>query len=142
MTTTRLNHTPNTIAQNQRGSFLLEALLSVVILSVSITIIIHSLASAARTTTQTSRYITASVLADDYLTEILWKRFIESGVYRAGNFERPYEKFRYLLETRRAEHAPDGINEVSLDVSWPSRNTSRKLKVKTYLLKPLESVTP
>jgi Tfp pilus assembly protein PilV len=122
--------------RSSQGSFLLEALLSVVILSTSIAVILQSLTSAVKNTVESSRYTAAAVLADNYFAERLLDRFISEGVQRTGHFETPHEEYQYALDSKALSVSVDGISQVDLIVSWPVRNKEKKIRVSTYLLNP------
>jgi Tfp pilus assembly protein PilV len=121
------------ICLSPRGSFLIEALLSVVILSTSLAVIIQSLASTAKNRVEASRYTTAVVLADNYLTDQLLKRFVQEEMRQEGRFEAPHQQYRYTLDTQSSVFFMDGIAQVNLTVSWPVKNKEKKIRASTIL---------
>ena len=119
----------------QQGSILLEALLSTVILSVSITIIIHSMVASLRAAKYTADYSVALILADNKINNLRVKKNIESGNREEKFFGEHDKKFRYLLQTRQFddEYVRD-LNEVNVDVSWKNGAKKNKMLFSTYLL--------
>jgi hypothetical protein len=124
---------------SRQGSFLIEALLSVVILSTSITIIIQSLAIAAKTKSESSRYATAAILADNFLAEKIRKQFIESGVREENHFSQPHEKYKHVFVTQKFNPDFERINQLDLTVSWPIGNGEKKIHVSTLLFEPVRT---
>ena len=64
--------------KNRRGSILLEALLSVVILSVSMTVIIQSMTSSLRAMEYSANYTMAIVLLENKIIDLILQNSVES----------------------------------------------------------------
>ena len=114
---------------------MLEALLSTVILSVSITIIIHSMVASLRAAKYTADYSIALILADNKINNLRVKENIESGKREGRSFSDAYKKFRYLLQTRQLDDEYGrGLNEINVDVLWENGAKKNKMLFSTYLL--------
>ena len=120
---------------NPAGSVLMEAILSVAILSVSLTLILQSLTTAMRSTVYCLQFTQAIFLAEDKMFEILRKRFIKTNLSEEGSFPDPYDNYQYHLETNKAhlEDWADEINQIDLHLSWTSGKRKNTLPVVTYL---------
>lgn len=119
----------------EQGSILLEALLSTVILSVSITIIIHSMIASLRATKYTADYSVALILADNKINNLRVKGNIESGKREEKSFSDYDKKFRYLMQTSQfSDENAKGINKVDMDVLWANGAKRNKILFSTYLL--------
>ncbi len=124
-----------------RGSFLLEALLSVVILSVSITLVLQSITASARSVTYTADYTEALFLAENKMFELMEQGFIEDGFKEEDAFPEPFEKYKYSITAASADNSPglsseeaeNKINLVNLAVSWNSGKRNNTIQFYTYL---------
>ena len=133
---------------NRKGSILLEALLSVVILSVSITLIIQSMTSSYRATVYNADYTTAFLLIENKLFEVIQKGYLEAGLREEKNFLSPYEKYKYLLSVNpyQSSFANTGedpadqnhLNRIDLKLSWSSGKRKNNILLKTLLFNSLE----
>ena len=142
---------------DKKGSLLLEALLSVVILSVSLTVIIQSLTTSLRAVTYSSDYTTALFLIDNKMFDLIRKGFIEKDLNEEGQFPQPFDKFQYTVKaeggqvhktmmgkkTKKnvtittgeiAEGETNIINKVNLTIQWGSDKRKNSISVDTYLL--------
>lgn len=120
---------------NQRGSILIEVLLTVVILGIGLTAIIQAMNTSVRAVYHTTGYTTAVLLAENTMFEHLSKGFVRAGFREDKKFSPPYTAYRYRLETRNvSEKASAGkMNEVTLSVLWGSEKKEKKLTLVTYL---------
>ena len=126
--------------QKMQGSLLLEALLVIVILSVGLTFIIQSLSSSLRALSFSKSYAQAAFLIDHKLSEILLKKSTVSNFQESGNFESPFNEFRYQVSTAPVnlladESNPNTLNQVNLTVSWQSGKNTREVSALLCLLK-------
>ena len=118
----------------KRGSLLLEAILSIVILSISITVIIQSMTSTLRANMYSSDFTQAILLGENKIVELIQKGFVESGLREKGEFEDSHLQYKYFLMTDPAQTTgKDKINFVDLDVTWKSGSKVNKIKLETYL---------
>lgn len=115
----------------RKGSLLLEALLAVVILSVSITLIIQSMIASLHAGAVSADYSQAMILLENKMAESLQKPSIESGLVQEGRFEAPFGKFGYALESESLEDQPN-LNKVHLEVIWKNKEITKSLALETY----------
>lgn len=131
---------------SSRGSLLLEALLSVIILSVSITVILRGMTSSLRAAQFVSTYTQAMMLMDNTMMSVFKKGSTEALAVKEGDYEQPFDEFHYSIETgnyddqalQDAQSVPD-LDELALTVSWGDRNLKKKVSLSTLLFKTIES---
>lgn len=116
---------------NVRGSLLLEALLAVVILSVSFTFIIQSLMASLRANIYSGEYIQASLYLENKLNTILQKGFIESNKNETGGLDKK-GRFSYRIQTEIFEQDED-LNLVQLSAEWQHGSKKNKFVLETLL---------
>lgn len=126
------------VSSNKRGSLLVEALLTISILSIGLTVIIRSLVSSLRATAYSADYSLAVILLENEMSDLRQKGFIKDSVDMEDIFPEPYEKFFYRLETKKAagEFTSGSLNEVKLTVFWRSGPKERSISAVTYLPQP------
>ncbi len=119
---------------NSQGSILIEALLSVMILSVSITLMIQAMTSSLRASVYSADYTKAALLLDNKLQEIFETQTIPSGKNETGLLSAKDDQFKYLLTPASlSDENLQGINEMDLEVNWKSGEKTNRIKLKTYL---------
>ena len=112
-----------------KGSILLEALLSVVILSVSITLVIQSLTSSLRATKYGSQYTQASFMLDNHMIELL-----NQGVQKQEATSQ--EGFSFITEHSNPENIENPFIEyIQADIQWSLGSKEKRLIVVTYFPK-------
>ena len=120
---------------NRKGSILLEALLSTVILSVSITIIIQSMTASLRAAKYSSDYTAALLLMDNKMSSLMSGGSIESGMREEKNFNEHDQRYGYLLTTKNFDdNEHEYLNEIDVQVFWKSGRKKNRIFFKTYLL--------
>ena len=111
------------ISRFQKGSLLIEALLSLVILSVTVTVIIQSMTSNLRAIVFANDYTPAIILLDNKLSDLLQKGFVKAGSLEERKFPSPYSDFSYQQKAVPLSSEDEkGINRVTFSVKWPSGN--------------------
>lgn len=117
---------------DRRGTLLLEALLSVTILSVSLVVIIQSFVTCYRAIRQASRTVHIDGLAENMLTDILIGHDPSAWEEGESDFGDPYTNYVYEIR-----HSPFDENEdlpvVRLDVMIRSEKDQKELKFQTSL---------
>lgn len=125
------------------GITLVEVLLTVVIMAVSLTLIIQSLAASMRAVVFTGDYSRAVLVAENAMFEALKERFISTGYSLQGE-ETVYDKeFEYELEAAPPETLPFSdslLNEITLKVAWPSGQRQKTISIATFFFTPPENV--
>lgn len=121
--------------KHNKGSLLLEALLSIVILSVSVTVVIQSMASSLRAAVYSVDYTKALFLLEDTMFGLMQEGFITPGISEERTYPAPNEKFRYVLKTEpNDEPGQENINKVELSVLWETKRRESAIKLETYIL--------
>ena len=110
---------------SQRGSLLLEALLSVVILSVSIALIIQSMTAGMRAAVYSQEATIALVKLENFLTES------KSG---AASQSAPPEDALFILDS--SESTEDQLKRLDSSVRWKSGNKIASIAVSSYSYAP------
>lgn len=124
---------------NKGGSILLEALLSVVILSVSITLIIQSMTGSYRAMVYSGQYMTALILLENKMSDAIRGGYINTGLAEQGDLSGSSGKYRYFLRTYPSDgEGQEHISEVDLGVEWAAGKRKNRINLKTYLLNPPE----
>ena len=122
---------------NNRGSFLLEALLSIVILSVSLTLMIESMTAGLRAIHYTSEYTIAQILLDNKLQELLQKGSVDPQQNKTQSFAPPFDRYEYSLQTPATDDSGgSGLVKVQAGISWVSGKRKNNLSAQTYLFPP------
>jgi len=101
--------------RRRRGSFLVEAILVIVILSVSLTFIIQSMMSSLRAAAYSADYTRALFFVDDKMFDLIKDRYISAPQEEDGVFTEQGREYRYRLVTETTDTL---INKVLLDVFW------------------------
>jgi len=122
---------------NWKGALLLEALLAVVIISVSLTLIVQSLLSSLRAAVYTSGYTEAVFLLDNKMFELIQKGFVDATLEEEGRFQEPYEAYAYRVDINNIDDndSIENLNEVLVEVTWERGGQKRGLSAVTYLSK-------
>ena len=127
--------------RGRRGSLLVEALLSVVILSTALTLMIQSMTASLRAIQYGAGYTTALILLDNQMCELLRKGAIASGLREtkeltgAAGFSTVY---RYSMQTESLDDAAGkGVNQVDATVAWRSGKKDNAIGLTTLLFAAL-----
>ena len=125
------------IMRNNKGAFLLEALLIVVILSISLTTITGSLVTSLRANVYGAHYSTAVILAENKLFQLMKDMKVRNSFTEEGSFEQPFDRYRYKITSKEVELKKrfDSISRVDVDVSWRTGRKEGGLSVATFLLR-------
>ena len=130
----------------RKGSLLLEALLSIIILSTSISLVIRAMTSSLRATRYSADYTEAMFLLENEFFDILSEGFVVADEQGEKRLEEPYEKYSCSIESEEFEDAimPTSgedipvILEVGSDISWKSGRKENKLTIQTFLFEDNE----
>ena len=119
----------------KRGFILVEALLSIVIIAVSLNFILQSFTATYRAAALNVDYTKAAILLENQMSLITQKQFVQAGQDQEGECLHPFENFHYHLQTTDGAGA---LNDVHLDISWKSGVKNNQISLMTYLLKPTD----
>ena len=119
---------------HNRGSFLLEAILSVVILATCITIVIQSLVSSLRAIVYGRDYTRAILLAEGKMLELIQQGFIDDNFKEEGEFLEPQSRYGYIVEAQTQDGLKTNLNKVNVGVHWKSGSRKSQINLETFLL--------
>ena len=121
----------------KRGSVLIEALLSVVILSVSVTLIIQSMISSLKASKYCADYTIASILLEEKMFELRKTGIVQSMGLSEDAVVVNNKKYEYDYEITSLlsgdETDQENLNKIDLKVSWLSGSKRNNLKASTYI---------
>ena len=125
-------HTKNKIA----GVVLLEAVVSVVILAVSMTVLIESLTAAYKATVINATYIQALNLLENQMSLLTRTPFLESELSPSRRFPPPNDNFEYTEEAAQSPLDPSGqLQDLKISLKWKTGSKENKISMTTSLLK-------
>ncbi len=122
-----------------RGAFLLEALLVVVILSVSMTLVVQSFVTSYRALKVGLNELVAVAFAENVIFAIMERKYFSAGWKEEKTAEPPYDNHRHQLQVKPTDNK--NLNEMELVISWKSGRQERALKAKTLVLSPAAKET-
>ncbi len=128
---------------NHRGSFLIEVLLCVTILSISLTFIVQSMAASLRANVYSSEYMLALNIADNKMFELFKQQSIASGLQKEEKVQVGDKEFGYSLETEALTGTGfDDLNQATVAIEWQRTGKTNRIQLVTYLFQPIENATP
>ena len=119
--------------RHRKGSFLIEAILAIVILSISLTLIIQSLMTSLKAAALSADYTRALLFIDDKMFDLIKDRYITAPKSDENSFSEEGQKYRYQLVTERGATE---INLVKLVVSWVYGRRENDVSITTFLFNP------
>ena len=119
--------------RNRKGYLLLEAVASIAIVAIGLTVILRSFSSSLRASRISEEYFEASLALQEKLCQLEEKEKLEGGI-AAGNWNEGLSGTPYSIETRIARISGlDPLNEVTALISWKTKERNERIKVGTYL---------
>jgi len=121
--------------KTRRGALLIEVLLTITVMTGGLVLIIQSFTASLRASVQMSAYSTATLLANNKMTELFEEGSIKDGLLETSAFPKPHEEFQYQLRTKNIKNGSDlgFYSEVELTVSWLSGKNERQILLTTFL---------
>lgn len=117
---------------DNKGFFLLEALVGLVIMTACISVMIYSLAQGFRATVFSRDFTAASLLAENAMSGLLIRKTIDFPLRDSGVFD-GQEKFSYEMESGQAlSPEKESIRDVRLTVTWPSGSREQSIVVASF----------
>ena len=121
---------------NQKGSLLLESLLSIVIVSVSLVVITQSLLSSLRAIKKSSAYLVAMTAMENKMDALIYQCLRRQPLKEivSSPSEEPYQ---YSLEEQTIDTDEKNtaiLKEVKLMSSWGESREDNQISLKIYLL--------
>ncbi|VAW18010.1 hypothetical protein MNBD_BACTEROID05-138 [hydrothermal vent metagenome] len=121
--------------KKQKGSILLEALLSVVVLSVGITVIIQAMTSSLRSTSYNGQYSQAMILLENQLFDLMQGTTSLESFDQMQRMSGFVTNYRYeLAEKDIGESFDNVLSQVKADISWKSGQKNNQININTYRL--------
>ena len=120
--------------QNRKGFVLIEALLGIIILSVSISLILQAMATSFKASVYSSGYTTALMLLENKASQLILQKFIQTGLKEDQSFDYPFQHYQYTLQTSPYSGDEESkINTVRLSVGWSSTQKHKQVNLETFL---------
>ncbi len=119
--------------KNIKGSLLLEALLAVVILSVSLTLIIQSMTSSLRASVYGADYTLAIILLENKMFELLNKGLPSSSERETIEVPFSSNSYHFSADARPLSSPGSKIKEVDAALTWNSGKRKNNISLTTYL---------
>ena len=121
----------NILNRNQKGSLLLEALLSVVILSVSISVMIETMTASLRSTVYSADYTKVIISLENQMVAYLE----QTGGSHSLEQERADDKFQYSVKTSSLDKEDQkNLEQVKIEALWNTKGKNNILSVDSYHL--------
>ncbi len=122
-----------------KGSLIIEALLAVVILSTSLSLILQSLMASLRASVYSVDYTQALILLESKMNEALMKGKSPEGS-REENFPEPHERYSYILKAQALTgEDEENLDQLMLSISWNTKKKKNNISLETYLFKEEEA---
>jgi len=117
------------------GALLIEVLLTITVMTGGLVLIIQSFTASLRASVQMAAYSTATLLANNKMTELFEPGSVKDGLSETNAFPKPDEEFKYQIRTKniKNDNKPGFYNEVELTVSWLSGKNERQILLTTFL---------
>lgn len=128
------------IRKNKSGILLFEVMLTLVILAIGLTLILHSFSASLNASKIAQDYTVASLLIEDKMWEMENAGAVGSNLTEEGQFLPPYQKFNWRLQTKDkpVQDETGKLNEVKLTVRWKEGRRKGSASATTYLKNKLE----
>ena len=121
-----------------KGSLIIEALLAVVILSTSLSLILQSLVASLRANVYSVDYTQALILLESKMNESLMKGKTTEGS-EEGDFPEPHERYSYVLKTQPLTgEDEENLDQLMLSIAWNTKGKKNNISLETYLFKEEE----
>jgi Tfp pilus assembly protein PilV len=123
-------------SRGRQGVLLLEALLAVMILSVSLVVVIQSLSMSARSVNYSLEYLRAVTLLENQLFFLTRASEEDAAAPVDGPLPRPHQEFYYRGSLRPVPDRDQGIlRQLEMEISWGRGESRKRLPLTTYVLR-------
>lgn len=126
------------LANNQRGSFLLEALIAVVVLSVGLVGLIRGLLSSLNVVKQAQEYSQAIEAADNALLEVIRLNGQKTSPNVSLQTDDKNLALQIILNEPKNTVIPSGLQQAQVKVKWPGALKQKEIDAVTLVFKPLD----
>lgn len=113
----------------------MEALWAVMILSVSLVVMIHSILSSTRALGYNHSYFPAAIALENKLEAVFWGELTGVSENKEGVFGLEPSCFSFGENEITQDDIPSGLKELQLKISWKSGKKNHELTATTYFLK-------
>jgi general secretion pathway protein I len=121
-----------------RGFTLIEMVVATVLLALGVVGTLACISSATRSTSISSEYTTAALLAQQKISELQAQPEQVQGGEQTGDFGEEYPNFSWQLQVDSGVIA--SLFRATLIVEWRSGTRARRAQFVTYLLSPPEQL--
>lgn len=119
--------------KRNKGYLLLEAVATIAVIAIGLTVILRSFASSFRASKVSQEYFTAASFLKDKMWTLEEKARREGGLEESETSENIPDS-GYVMEIRvKRLSETDPLNEVRAGVTWKSGNRDEKIEVATFL---------
>jgi hypothetical protein len=125
--------------QGQSGVLLLEALLVLVVLSMTLTLMVQAMSSSLRATQQNADYADAILLMDNKMFAILTEGKPLDMYTGQDNLDEPYDRYSFQLQHQvdvpldSSQGSSEKLHAMNLDLKWTTGKKTNHLRMTTYL---------
>ena len=124
-------------SNGKSGSLLLEALLSVVVMSIGLTAVMQTLTASYKLALLNKDYLQAIFLADDQMSALVSNNAPVQETSESQSYPEPNDRFHYELSETPSEFSEGKLlREVNLKISWVTGHQKNELPVTTLLFVP------
>ncbi len=127
------------LANNQHGSFLLEALIAVVVLSVGLVGLIRGLLSSLNVAKQAQEYSQAIEAADNALLEVVRLNGQKTSPNVSLQTDDKNLALQIILGEPKNTVIPSGLQQAQVKVKWPGALKQKEIDAVTLVFKPLDT---
>lgn len=129
---------------NDQGSFLIEVLISVMILSVGLTSVVRSYMTSLKALVYAQEYTIATFLLENMIIQFVQQGFIDLSLNQQDEFDPPYENFSYRVRAKKVDgrEGMESLGQLTIEVFWESGAKERSLSTSTYLFKLSDETLP
>ena len=122
--------------RRQAGFTLIEMVVAIVLLALGVVGALACISSATRSTSISSEYTTAALLAQQKLAEVEAQPDQIQGGEQSGDFGEEYSNFSWRQNIESSNIA--SLMRVTLSIEWKSGASQRQAQFVTYVLIPPE----
>ncbi len=122
--------------KSRNGSLLAEALLAVVILSISLTFIIQSMIAGLRASRYVADCSSALILLENKMSGLMMNRYSSAYWNEKELCTDDIKEYQLLTKSRpSADRYQRNLNDVQIEVIWRTGKKEYQIALTTYLLK-------
>jgi Tfp pilus assembly protein PilV len=122
--------------REQKGVLLLEALLVLVVLSMSLTLMVQAMSASLRATQQNADYADAVLLMDNKMFAVMTEGTSGDTYTGQEDLDEPYDGYSLRMQNQPilSPEVSDKLRALDLDLVWARGKNIHSLRMTTYLL--------